>query len=127
MRYGCRLPTVFDLQAVAVPEGTPMHLAGEMEIAPGVRGVVIKHDLERQDPPIRGGFAIPFIMATEPGTGAIGRFLDSLPRDTWIFFSTILSPVLEEMLLRRGFVKGHLVDPIQHVPFEVLERFPEGS
>lgn len=120
-------PTIFDLQAVAIPEGTPMLPGGEKEIAPGVQGVVIKHDLERLDPPIRGGFAIPFIMATEPGMGAVGRFLDSLPRDTWIFFSTVLNPVLEEMLLRRGFVKGQAVDPVHGEQFDVLERLPEST
>lgn len=119
-------PTLFDLKAVAIPEGTPMLPGGEKEIAPGVRGIVIEHDLERLDPPIRGGFAIPFIMATEPGMGAVGRFLDSLPRDTWIFFSTVLNPVLEEMLLRRGFVRGQAVDPIHGEQFDVLERLPEG-
>ena len=52
-----------------------------------------------------------------------------LPRDTWIFFSTVLNPVLEEMemLLRRGFVKGQAVDPVHGEHFDVLERLPEGT
>lgn len=69
----------------------------EPELAPGVRGV-------RFDTP--QGIYIPLIVADDPGSGAVGAYLDSLPRDQRIVFATVVSERLGEMLLRRGFRPG---------------------
>jgi hypothetical protein len=68
---------------------------GEGLIAPGVYGWLF-------DMP--NGIYIPVISATNPGSGDVGRFLDSLPKDRAIKFPTVMSPVLRGMLLRRGFL-----------------------
>lgn len=70
-------------------------LMGEDQLAPGVHGWLF-------DTP--DGIYIPIINADHPGSGDVGRFLDSLPKDRAVKFPTVLSAVLRGMLLRRGFV-----------------------
>lgn len=79
---------------------TPSEVAmqmGEELLAPGVYGW-------RFDTP--EGIYIPVISAACPGSGDVARFIDSLPKDRRIVFSTVISPVLRKMLLKRGFVDG---------------------
>lgn len=86
-------------------------------LAPGVAGYTV-------DMP-DGGLNIPWIRAVVPGSGDVGRYLDSLPQDRRIFFPCILSERLAEMLVRRGF------RPAQHYSEDFgewvggLERSPE--
>lgn len=49
------------------------------------------------------GLYVPLINAEQPGQGAVGRYLDSLPRDQRVVFPNVLSAVLAGMLHRRGF------------------------
>lgn len=65
------------------------------ELAPHVRGYWATWN--------DGTAAIPWIESDVPGQGHVGRFLDGLPKDKRIAFSTVLSPVLAGMLHRRGF------------------------
>lgn len=76
-------------------EGDPIDMGNEPILAPGVRGVLF----DRAD-----GIWIPYIRAENPGSGDVGRYLDSLPTDRRILFPTVLSPRLREMLERRGYV-----------------------
>ena len=70
-------------------------IMGESELAPGVHGWYF-------DMP--NGIYIPVITADKPGSGDVGRYLDSLPRDRDVKFPSVLSSVLRGMLIRRGFV-----------------------
>lgn len=77
------------------PEGIAPFIGMELDVlAPGVRGYMIEHE---------GANYIPVVTADKPGSGSVGAWLDSLdPRKTWKF-PTVISPVLEGMLKRRGF------------------------
>jgi hypothetical protein len=67
------------------------------QLAPGVRGYTVEHE---------GAVYVPVVIADKPGSGDVGRWLDSLdPKKTWKF-PTVLSPVLEGMLKRRGFTQA---------------------
>lgn len=47
---------------------------------------------------------VPFIVAMPPGQGAVGRFLDGLPRNETIIFPEVINQErLAPMLQRRGF------------------------
>lgn len=72
-------------------------MMGEVQLAPGVHGTLF-------DTP--DGIYIPTISADEPGSGDVGRYLDSLPRNRTVKFPTVMSGRLREMLVRRGFVDG---------------------
>lgn len=72
-------------------------MMGEAQLAPGVHGTLL-------DTP--DGIYIPTISADEPGSGDVGRYLDSLPRNRTVKFPTVMSGRLREMLVRRGFVDG---------------------
>lgn len=52
---------------------------------------------------IRGEIYIPLILADAPGSGAVSRFLDSLPTRTTVKVPCVVNPQLAEMLKRRGF------------------------
>ncbi|HAM57666.1 MAG TPA: hypothetical protein DCQ64_20525 [Candidatus Rokubacteria bacterium] len=67
----------------------------EPEIAPGVHGYTMEVD---------GVLWVPLIRAASPGAGAVGRYLDALPRDKTVRFPTVLSEILAGMLVRRGFL-----------------------
>lgn len=72
-------------------------MMGQVPLAPGVHGAVF-------DTP--EGIYIPIISADNPGSGDIGRYLNSLPRDRVVKFPCVLSQRLQEMLERRGFVES---------------------
>lgn len=69
----------------------------EPYLAPGVRGYTVEQN---------GELYVPLIIADRPGSGDVGRYLDSLPRDRTVKFPNVLSERLEQMLLRRGFHHG---------------------
>jgi len=64
------------------------------ELASGVRGYTRDVD---------GALWIPIIIADDPGSGAVGRYLDSLPRDREVRVPNVFSSRLAGMLMRRGF------------------------
>ena len=66
------------------------------ELAPGVQGYIVVTP---------SATYIPAIMATAPGSGDVGRYLDSLPTDRTIKVPGVLSPRLAGMLQRRGFTE----------------------
>jgi hypothetical protein len=84
----------------------------EPQIAPGVRGCMIDDG---------GALWVPLIFADRPGTGDVGRFLDSLPRHRTVKFPTVLSRRLEGMLQRRGF-RPTVEDTPELGPVEVWTR-----
>jgi len=100
--YGPQSP-----ELVGPVEGLP--LTGRETLAPGVLG----YATETPD-----GLYVGFIAAEVEGSGAVGRYLDSLPRDRRVVFPDVLSPRLAGMLGRRGFVptvewaaqSGELID-----------------
>lgn len=53
--------------------------------------------------PEDGSLWIPLIQAAQAGSGDVGRYLDSLPRDRKVVVPTVLSSRLAGMLERRGF------------------------
>lgn len=65
-------------------------------LAPGVRGYTV--DMGEQ------GLYIPLIDAEAPGSGDVGRYLDSLPKDRRVVVPNVISARLAGMLDRRGFV-----------------------
>ena len=67
------------------------------ELSPGVFGYAI-----------RSGDAIyiPDIRAKKEGSGAVGRFLDSLDASLTWRIPNVISARLEGMLIRRGFVRS---------------------
>jgi hypothetical protein len=66
-------------------------------IALGVRGHTFKKD---------GDIYIPLIIAEHEGSGDLDRFLDQLP--THCVVVSVTEPHLENMLVRRGFIKKML-------------------
>ncbi len=73
-----------------------------VQLASGVKGYAI----EKED-----ALYIPVIMADSPGSGDVGRFLDSLPRHKAIKFPTVISLTLAGMLKRRGYFLVSEEDP----------------
>jgi len=69
-------------------------MMGLEELAPGVMGYTV----EMKE------LWVPFISATEEGSGSVGRYLDSLPEDISIVIPTVISERLDGMLRRRGYV-----------------------
>ena len=65
-------------------------------LAPGVYGFTL------DDPD--GALVIPMIVAEYPGSGAVGRYLDTLPTNRRVIVEACISPRLAGMLERRGFV-----------------------
>lgn len=51
------------------------------------------------------------LRATSPGSGAIGHYLDALPRNRKIAVRFVISDVLAGMLERRGFAERERFDP----------------
>lgn len=68
----------------------------EHELAPGVYGWT--RDLSD------GSLEIPSLRAESEGSGAVGRYLDGLPKDRKIVVPLVTNPRLAGMLERRGFV-----------------------
>jgi hypothetical protein len=55
---------------------------------------------------------ITWVSALRPGSGDVGRWLDTLPSDQTIWVSAVVSPRLAGMLARRGFIdtgRGNMV------------------
>ena len=76
-----------------VAYGTPFRFGHETQLAPGVRGFAVEQS---------GEVWIPVIVAEVEGSGAVGRFLDSLsPR---CVIPCVFNPRLMGMLARRGWV-----------------------
>jgi uncharacterized protein (DUF433 family) len=86
----------------------------EPELAPGVRGILFDEPDE---------VIIPVVYATEEGSGEFGAWLDTLPTDRTVTFSTVLNPRLANMLKRRGYTLRTLEDS-EGNPYEVMRRSP---
>lgn len=76
-----------------VEEGSPLIPGQESELAPGVVGYAIEQD---------GRILIPLIIAHEEGSGAVGKFLDSLSERCVI--TCVTSSRLRGMLTRRDWM-----------------------
>ncbi len=63
-------------------------------LAPGVYGYTVEEN---------GALYIPVIEAQFPGQGDVARYFDSLPADKTIRVPCVISPILEDMLKRRGY------------------------
>ena len=95
--------------------GDVLTFGREPELATGVRGVLFETE---------EGIYIPWISADREGSGHVGRYLDSLPRDHRVVFPTVISRRLAGMLRRRGFHEtteyapefGELVDVYERKP-----------
>lgn len=85
----------------------------EPRLAPGVRGYVVWS---------HGELYVPLVIADAPGSGDVGRYLDSLPRDRVVKFPTVLSAALAGMLERRGFAEAVEMTPLG--PCELWVRAP---
>lgn len=80
------------------PEGISPSIGMRLDrLAPGVEGYMVEH---------LGATYIPLVIAIQPGNGAVGKWLDSLDNAKTWKFPTVLSPILEGMLRRRGFKLG---------------------
>lgn len=86
---GYEPPTVAPDSSVARFDAAPHELP---LLAPGVRGWAIEQGAR---------IAIPMMIAERPGSGDVGRFLDSLSARCVI--PCVISIRLEGMLWRRGF------------------------
>jgi hypothetical protein len=71
------------------------------------------------------GIYFPVISAARPGTGDVGRFLDALPKDRRVVFSTVMSVILRGMLLRRGFTDAAEFCPEFGEHVEIMAREAE--
>jgi hypothetical protein len=91
---------------------------GEKVLAPGVHG----HLFDTQE-----GIYIPIITSDCPGSGDVGRFLDSLPKDRTVKFPTVMSDVLSGMLRRRGFVEAEEFDDESGAMCEMMVRRHESA
>ena len=69
------------------------------QLAPGVSGYTSE---------VGEALLVPVIIADKEGNGDVGRYLDTLPRDRWVIFPTVLSARLAGMLERRGFYPGQV-------------------
>lgn len=94
-------------------KGSVLNPADEPVLAPGVRGYTMREN---------GWYYIPVVAADTPGQGDVSRFLDGLPRDENIRFSTVLNPILAATLERRGFIKAKAFAKEMGEWFEVYER-----
>lgn len=71
------------------------------ELAPGVMGYTV----DKAD-----ALYVPMIIATKPGNGDVGRYLDTLPTDRKVIVPNVMNPILMGMLDRRGFVPSEVYD-----------------
>ena len=65
-----------------------------VSLAPGVIGYTVD---------VGPDLYVPLIEAMKPGSGDVGRYLDSLPIDRRIVVPNVISARLAGMLARRGF------------------------
>lgn len=68
------------------------------QVADGVLGYTIEED---------NALYVPVIMAVCEGDGRVGKFLDGLPRDRTVKVPEVMSPRLQGMLERRGFLHSY--------------------
>jgi hypothetical protein len=94
-------------------EGDVLIVGQEPMLAPGVRGVLFD---------TAEGIYIPFIVAEREGSGDVGRYLDSLPRDRRVVFPTVISRRLAGMLARRGFREAVDYSEEFHSYVDIFER-----
>jgi hypothetical protein len=88
----------------------------EEMLAPGVRGYSV--ETER-------GLYVPVIIAIDEGSGNVGRYLDSLPRDRRVVVPNVMNSLLAAMLERRGFTRAReWADEPFDEWIEVYERGP---
>jgi hypothetical protein len=73
-------------------------------IAPGVEGV------ERDLGDIFELASVRAVRAVQEGSGAVGAYLDRLPRDRTVIVPFVVSDCLAEMLERRGFSTPDVFD-----------------
>jgi hypothetical protein len=79
-----------------------MMRARAIAVAPGVLAEVIDDG---------GPLEVRSVLADEPGVpGAVGRWLDTLPRDRKVIVPAVVSPRLAGMLVRRGFARRRWFD-----------------
>jgi hypothetical protein len=86
------------------------------ELAPGLRGYTVDHE---------GALYVPFVVADDPGHGALSRYLDSLPTDRAVKFPTVISSKLAGALQRRGYVVEWEWSELHQEWVEVYVRHPE--
>ena len=82
-------------------------------LGPGVRGYAQEH---------RGELWVSVVWAEREGSGDVGRWLDTLPKDRTVVFSRVLSARLAGMLDRRGFRPEVVLADVQGGQ-EVLETY----
>ena len=63
-----------------------------------------------------GTVTIWWLEAALEGSGAVGRYLDSLPRDRTVYVQEVLNPRLGGMLQRRGFTRAFDTDDWFRIP-----------
>lgn len=85
----------------------------EPSLAEGVRGYDMEHE---------GMLYIPLVIAETPGSGAVGRYLDALPRSRTIRFPNVMNRRLMGMLYRRGFTP--IIEETKDGPVDTWERGP---
>lgn len=83
------------------------------ELAPGVFGYTMEDE---------HALWIPIIQAERPGSGAVSRYLDSLPLDRTVRVPNVISGRLEGMLERRGFVPRRVWAEEVEQWVQVMER-----
>lgn len=94
--------------------GEPLEIGQEPVLAPGVRGILF-------DEP--NGVTVTAVFADEEGSGAVGAWLDGLPKDRRVTFTTVLSRRMAGMLVRRGFFPVLLHDP-DYGTYDGMRREP---
>ena len=95
-----------------------LDFANPPTLAPGVIGYSVETEK---------GLYIPMISAVSEGSGEVGTFLDSLPVDRRVVFSSVLSARLKGMLERRGFVAGTEYSEEAKDVFDIMVREPKGT
>jgi len=98
-------------------EGEVFEPGQEPLVAPGVRAIVF-------DAP--AGIYVSWISAEREGSGDVGRFIDSLPKDRRVVFPNVISNRLARMLERRGFEASEESAP-EFGRVDIFERLPRSA
>jgi hypothetical protein len=93
----------------------------------------INSELDPLDPHVSGfmfdngvqGIYVPLVVSEDPGKGHVGAFLDALPKDRRVVFSTVVNAVLAGMLTRRGFIPTQ--EEHEGEVYDVYERMASNS
>ena len=94
--------------------GGLLKIGQEPILAPGVRGILF-------DEP--DGVTVTAVFAEKEGDGAVSAWLDGLPKDRQVTFTTVLNPRLGGMLARRGYEPILLHDP-DYGTYDGMRREP---